>query len=219
MTDATPGTHGFDADRLARVDAFLKSHYIDTGHLPNAQLLVARDGEVVHFSSQGSAREGGPAIDEGSLFRIASMTKPITSVAFMMPEHMAKTDPFKQVTETIGSGPLKFVKSEFVPGSSVTYERNPDYVPRQEAAEWTSGGKVVHFDRVEWKVIPDSATASAALSTLGTRIAVHALIRPITMLATVFPSEATMPMASTNSGKAMIVSARRPTTWSVHPPK
>jgi len=90
MTDATPGTHGFDADRLARVDAFLKSHYIDTGYLPNAQLLVARDGEVVHFSSQGSAREGGPAIDEGSLFRIASMTKPITSVAFMMLVEEAK---------------------------------------------------------------------------------------------------------------------------------
>ena len=85
------------------------------------------------------------------------------SVPFIMPEHIAKTDPFKQVTETIGSGPLKFVRAEFVPGSSVVYERNADYVPRQEAAEWTSGGKVVHFDRVEWKVIPDSATASAAL--------------------------------------------------------
>lgn len=85
------------------------------------------------------------------------------TVPFIMPEHLAKTDGFKQVTETIGSGPLKFVRNEFVPGSSVVYERNADYVPRQEAAEWTSGGKVVHFDRVEWKVIPDSATASAAL--------------------------------------------------------
>jgi peptide/nickel transport system substrate-binding protein len=94
---------------------------------------------------------------------IEAIGKGGASVPFIMPEHIAATDPFKQVTETIGSGPLKFVKSEFVPGSSVTYERNPDYVPRQEAAEWTSGGKVVHFDRVEWKVIPDSATASAAL--------------------------------------------------------
>jgi CubicO group peptidase (beta-lactamase class C family) len=90
MTHATPATHGFDADRLARIDAFLKSHYLDTGYLPNAQLLVAREGEVVHFSSQGSAREGGKAIDEGSLFRIASMTKPITSVAFMMLVEEAK---------------------------------------------------------------------------------------------------------------------------------
>ena len=85
------------------------------------------------------------------------------TVPFIMPEHIAKTDPFKQVTETIGSGPFKFVKSEFVPGSTVVYERNADYVPRQEKADWTSGGKVAHMDRIEWKVIPDSATAAAAL--------------------------------------------------------
>ena len=85
------------------------------------------------------------------------------SIPFIMPEHIAKTDPFKQVTETIGSGPYRFVKDEFVAGSRVVYARNADYVPRQEAAEWTSGGKVAHFDRVEWKVIPDSATAALAL--------------------------------------------------------
>jgi CubicO group peptidase (beta-lactamase class C family) len=75
---------GFDKSRLARLDAFVKERYLDTGLLPNAQVLVASDGEIAHFSSQGTAREGGKAIDEGSLFRIASMTKPITSVAFMM---------------------------------------------------------------------------------------------------------------------------------------
>lgn len=84
MKIATPGKHGFDADRLAAIDAFVKDRYLDSGRLPHAQLLVARDGEVVHFSSQGSAREGGAAVDEGTLFRIASMTKPITSVAFMI---------------------------------------------------------------------------------------------------------------------------------------
>ena len=94
---------------------------------------------------------------------IDAIAKGGATVPFIMPEHIAKTDPFKQVTETIGSGPFKFVKDQFVPGSSVVYERNAGYVPRQEKAEWTSGGKVVHFDRVKWKVIPDSATASAAL--------------------------------------------------------
>ena len=50
----------------------------------HAQVLVAHRGEIVHFSSQGAAREGAPApIDESSIFRIASMTKPVTSVAFM----------------------------------------------------------------------------------------------------------------------------------------
>ncbi|MFM5954168.1 MAG: serine hydrolase domain-containing protein [Novosphingobium sp.] len=75
---------GFDSQRLSRIDAFVKEHYLDTGKLANAQVLVARDGEIAHFSSQGPAREGGKTIDEGSLFRIASMTKPITSVGFMM---------------------------------------------------------------------------------------------------------------------------------------
>ena len=74
---------GFAPERLARIDAFLKERYLDTGLLPHAQLLVARDGEIAHFSHQGAAREGGAAIDERSLFRIASMTKPITSAAFM----------------------------------------------------------------------------------------------------------------------------------------
>ena len=84
MVSADAAAHGFDPARLQRIDAFLRDRYLDTGLLPNAQLLVARDGEAVHFSSQGAAREGGPAINERSLFRIASMTKPITSVAFMM---------------------------------------------------------------------------------------------------------------------------------------
>lgn len=85
MKIKSPEKHGFDASRLNFVDAFLKARYIDSGKLPHAQLLISRDGEIVHFSSQGQAREGSDkAIDEGSLFRIASMTKPVTSVAFMM---------------------------------------------------------------------------------------------------------------------------------------
>jgi CubicO group peptidase (beta-lactamase class C family) len=73
-----------DASRLARIDAFLRERYVDSGKLPHAQLLVGRDGEIVHFENIGAAREGGKAIDEASLFRIASMTKPVTSIAFMM---------------------------------------------------------------------------------------------------------------------------------------
>lgn len=75
---------GFDAGRLGRIDRFVAARYLDTGKLPCAQLLVAHEGEIVHFSHQGAAREGGAVIDETSLFRIASMTKPVTSIAFMM---------------------------------------------------------------------------------------------------------------------------------------
>ena len=84
MADYSQPKSSFAADRLARIEPFIKERYLDTGLLPNAQLLVAHRGEIAHFSSQGSAREGGQAIDQGSLFRIASMTKPVTSIAFMM---------------------------------------------------------------------------------------------------------------------------------------
>lgn len=83
--------------------------------------------------------------------------------SFIMPERLAKTDPFKAINEIIGSGPYRFLKDEFVPGSSAAWEKFDGYVPRQEPAEWSSGGKIANFQRIEWKIITDAATASAAL--------------------------------------------------------
>ena len=83
---------------------------------------------------------------------------------FIMPERVASTDPFTQITEVIGSGPFKFVKEEFQPGNKVVYVKNTDYVPRKEPPSWASGGKVVKVDRVEWLYVPDHATAAAALN-------------------------------------------------------
>jgi peptide/nickel transport system substrate-binding protein len=89
----------------------------------------------------------------------------VSSLApFMMPERLANTDPFTQITETIGSGPFKFVKDEFQPGHQVVYVKNTDYVPRKEPPSWASGGKVVKVDRVEWLYIPDAMTKAAALN-------------------------------------------------------
>ncbi|MBS0638845.1 MAG: ABC transporter substrate-binding protein [Proteobacteria bacterium] len=85
------------------------------------------------------------------------------SIPFIVPEHIAKTDPFKQITDATGSGPYKFNKDEFAPGSFASYSRNPDYIPRNEPADWTAGGKVARFERVEWPTIPEPATAAAAL--------------------------------------------------------
>ena len=87
-----------------------------------------------------------------------------SNVPFIMPERIAKTDAFQNITEVIGSGPFKFVKEEWVPGNKVVYVKNTDYVPRKEAPSWAAGGKVVKVDRVEWIYIPDSATAAAALN-------------------------------------------------------
>ena len=58
------------------------------------------------------------------------------------PERLANTDLTKPNTEMVGSGPYKFLKSEFVAGSSAAYERFKDYVPRNEKPDWASGGKL-----------------------------------------------------------------------------
>jgi peptide/nickel transport system substrate-binding protein len=89
----------------------------------------------------------------------------VSSLAlFVMPERLANTDPFQQVTEMVGSGPFKFVKEEFQPGHQVVYVKNTDYVPRKEPPSWASGGKVVKVDRVEWLYIPDAMTKVAAMN-------------------------------------------------------
>src|SRR5436309_450115 len=89
----------------------------------------------------------------------------VSSLAlFVMPERLANTDPFQQVTEMVGSGPFKFVKDEFEPGHRVVYVKNTDYVPRKEPPSWASDGKVVKVDRVEWLYIPDALTKVAALN-------------------------------------------------------
>ena len=94
---------------------------------------------------------------------LESIGKPSSRVAFMMPKRLAETPPDKQIPEQIGSGPFKFVQTEFQPGVKAVYEKNPDYVPRKEPASWTAGGKVVKVDRVEWLTMADAQTAVNAL--------------------------------------------------------
>lgn len=84
---------------------------------------------------------------------------------FIMPERMAKTSANQQVTEFIGSGPFVFRKNEWVSGAKAVYTKFDKYVPRSEPPQYFSGGKVVHFERVEWIVEPDPATAASALQT------------------------------------------------------
>ena len=95
---------------------------------------------------------------------IYALGKLSSNVPFMMPERLAKTDPFQQVTEEDGSGPFKFVKQDWVPGSKAVFVKDPDYVARQEPPSLAAGGKVAKVDRVEWLYIPDTATAAAALN-------------------------------------------------------
>lgn len=77
-------TAGMDPDRLTMLARFLDRTYIESGRLAHYQLLVSRDELPVVDIARGSAREGGEPLMPDALYRIASMTKPVTSVAFMM---------------------------------------------------------------------------------------------------------------------------------------
>jgi CubicO group peptidase (beta-lactamase class C family) len=84
-TPASPETAGMSKAALDRVEDHLKRRYIDAGRFPGTQLLVYRRGNVVHSAVQGFADlERKVPVKDDTIFRIYSMTKPITSVAFMM---------------------------------------------------------------------------------------------------------------------------------------
>ncbi|MCD0503047.1 ABC transporter substrate-binding protein [Bordetella petrii] len=102
-------------------------------------------------------------LKEPTTLLLEGLSKLSSRPAFMMPKRIAETPASTPITEYIGSGPFKFLASEFKPGLKVVYEKNTDYVPRAEPASWTAGGKVVKVDRVEWVAMPDQMTALNAL--------------------------------------------------------
>ncbi|TPE61092.1 beta-lactamase family protein [Sandaracinobacter neustonicus] len=72
-------------DRLQKIDGFLKSAYLDTGRLPGTIVRVQQRGEILFESVAGFADVAAARpLQADSLFRIYSMTKPITSIALMM---------------------------------------------------------------------------------------------------------------------------------------
>jgi peptide/nickel transport system substrate-binding protein len=81
----------------------------------------------------------------------------------IMREKEALTDPFTPIKEIAGSGPFRFNAEEYRPGAKLIYDRFEKYIPRKEPASGFAGGKVVKVDRVEMQIIPDPATAYAAV--------------------------------------------------------
>lgn len=96
---------------------------------------------------------------------LRALLSKVVQPALMMPERLARTDPFKQITEVIGSGPFRWLPDEHVLASHAAFARFDGYVPRDEPASYMAGGHRVLLDRVEWKMIPDAGTAANALMT------------------------------------------------------
>src|SRR5919206_4058346 len=81
--EVDPAELGFDAERLTRIDRHF-DRYVDDGRLPGYLAVVARDGRVAHVASAGKRDlESGAPVELDTLWRIYSMTKPITTVAAM----------------------------------------------------------------------------------------------------------------------------------------
>lgn len=84
--------------------------------------------------------------------------------ASIMPERLASTPDNVAIKEVIGSGPFRFVPDQWVSGSKVEYAKANNYVPRQDGlASNTAGPKIAYIDTLKWLMIPDRATAVAAL--------------------------------------------------------
>jgi len=96
---------------------------------------------------------------------LEALSKISSNVPFMMPKRVAETDPNKQITEFIGSGPFIFKQDEWKPGEKMVFVKNPRYKPRAEPPSMLAGGKVAKVDRVEWLAMPDPSTAVNALIT------------------------------------------------------
>ena len=94
----------------------------------------------------------------------AALGKPSPMPCFVFPERLARTDPFKQVTDPTGSGPYRFLRDEWNPGSRAVWARFDGYRPGPGAPDGIAGGRHANLDRIVWTVISDSATAASALA-------------------------------------------------------
>jgi peptide/nickel transport system substrate-binding protein len=130
---------------------------------------AARDGFGQHMFQRVADT---PVVDDKT-FRIVlrepyalvldALAKLGTNVCYVMREREAQTDPNTQVTEIVGSGPFTFNRDQFRQGVQYVYDKNPNYVPRNEPVSGSAGGKVVKLDRVVIANIRDEQTQVAAL--------------------------------------------------------
>lgn len=104
-------------------------------------------------------------LDSDTPLLLEALAKPTSTALFVMRAEEAESDITTPVKRIIGSGPFRFDSAAHRPGDRLVYRRNPDYRPRPEPASGFAGGKVARVDRVDWLILPDSASAVAALQT------------------------------------------------------
>src|SRR5258708_6508075 len=147
------GTPVLARDCVASIDRWAKRDSFGQALIERTEEMTAPDDRTIVFR----LKRPFPLLPD-------ALGKMYPRVPVIMPERLARTDPFRQVGEVVGSGPYRFKPDERVAGARIVYERFADYVPRGDGtAEGTAGPKVAHFDRIEWHIIPDANTQMAAL--------------------------------------------------------
>lgn len=97
----------------------------------------------------------GPMLD--------ALAKPSSYPCFVYPQRFAEVDPARPFTEVVGSGPYRFVADERLSGARAVYRRFEGYRANPAAPSLLGGAKHAHFERMEWRIMPDAGTASAAM--------------------------------------------------------
>jgi peptide/nickel transport system substrate-binding protein len=147
------GTPVLSRDCVASIRRWAKKDALGDALMQATDELSAPDDKTIQFR----LKHAFPLLPD-------ALGKAATYMPAMMPERLASTDSAKQVTEMVGSGPFRYLADERLQGARNVYAKFEKYVPRAGGTpDWTAGPKIVHYDRVEWTTIPDSATAAAAL--------------------------------------------------------
>jgi peptide/nickel transport system substrate-binding protein len=170
------GKHGVSDDKLTYTFELRDGLKFSDGSSVTADDVVAsirrwaaRDGAGQHMMarvkdiSKKDDKTFEIALKEPYGLVIDVMAKTSTPLLYIMRKKEAETDPMQQVTTYVGSGPFTFNQDETKQGARYVYDRNPNYVPRQEPASGMAGGKIAKLDRVIWENMPDQMTAMSAL--------------------------------------------------------
>jgi peptide/nickel transport system substrate-binding protein len=141
-------------DAVASIQRWAKRDLMGGSLMQATEELSALSDKVIQFK----LKKPFPLI-------LHALARPSGSTAIIMPEKLAQTPENVQVRSAIGSGPFRFAADQWVSGSLAVYERFADYVPRADSVkpQFTAGPKRVYIDQVRWQIIPDQATAVAAL--------------------------------------------------------
>jgi len=147
--DGTPVTA---ADCVASIRRWGSTDALGRMLLAATATLEASDARTLRF-----------ALKEPFPMMLDVLGKPNAPLPVMMPARLAATPVEQRIPEPVGSGPFRFVKSEWRPGNTMLLERNPDYVPRKEPPDFLAGGKNVKIDQLVLRVMPDQSTGANAL--------------------------------------------------------